>query len=105
MKTLTVFFSITLFCLFMAGAVCAADIELTLQKPIKPAINYNPQHQCVMLSKAPKPALELLEDGLAFALDVPFALLSPITSPIAAALLEKYDSGPDRTYDGRRARR
>jgi hypothetical protein len=105
MKTLSVFLSMTFFCLAIAGSVCAADRNAQVEKPIQFVINYNPDYKCAMVCKAPKPALEFLEDGLAYALDVPLALLSPITSPILASMLEKYDSGPDRTYEGRRARR
>ncbi|MFH0958604.1 MAG: hypothetical protein V1897_07855 [Pseudomonadota bacterium] len=104
MKTLVVFLFMTLFCFVIVGAVSAAETNVKVEKPIKSVTQYNPEYKCVMICKAPKPALEILEDGLAYALDVPLALLSPITSPITASLLEKYDSGPDRTYNGRRAR-
>ncbi len=54
---------------------------------------------CRSVRKAPKPFLEAVEDGIAYVLDIPLAMLSPLTCPIVAPILEKLDSGPNRQYD------
>ena len=54
---------------------------------------------CRSVRKAPKPFLEAVEDGIAYVLDIPLAMLSPLTCPIVAPILEKLDSGPHRQYD------
>ncbi len=95
MKTLVVFLSLTFFLIAATGVVMAAGQGEQIGKVV---VNYNPKYKCVMVCKGDKPILETLEDGLAYALDIPLALLSPITSPVVSPLLEKFDSGPDRTY-------
>lgn len=59
---------------------------------------YDPVHKCQVICKGPTPFLEAVESGLAYALDIPLAMLSPITCPIVGPILDKIDSGPDRTY-------
>jgi hypothetical protein len=54
---------------------------------------------CRVVRKAPKPFLEAVEDGIAYILDIPLAMLSPLTCPIVAPIMERLDSGPDRQYD------
>lgn len=65
---------------------------------------YDPVHKCQVICKGPTPVLEALESGLAYALDIPLAMLSPITCPIVGPIMDRVDSGPDRTYSrsGRR---
>jgi hypothetical protein len=58
--------------------------------------------QCRTVRTAPKPFPEAVEDCLAYVLDIPLALMSPITCPVVAPILEKWDSGPDRTFSPRR---
>ncbi|MDD3471745.1 MAG: hypothetical protein PHS86_03090 [Syntrophaceae bacterium] len=95
MKTLKVFlFSIICLVLF----VPVADAARTEKISTTPKTVYNKQYQCVMVCQGERPALETLETGLAYLLDIPLALISPITCPVVTPLLEKYDSGPDRTY-------
>jgi hypothetical protein len=60
--------------------------------------SYGPAIQCKVVYRAPKPALELAEDCLAYLLDIPLAMLSPLTCPVVAPLMEKFDSGPSRSY-------
>lgn len=59
---------------------------------------YNTTAKCQMVCKAPKPALAILEDGLAYVLDVPLAILSPITCPIVRPILDRVDPVEKRTY-------
>ncbi|MBI5572843.1 MAG: hypothetical protein HY914_23065 [Desulfomonile tiedjei] len=59
---------------------------------------YDPRVQCPVVRRSAAPISALIEDGLAYLLDIPLAMVSPITCPIAAYLLERLDSGPDRTY-------
>lgn len=106
MKTLTVFLSLTVFCLALTTGVQAAGTAGQVDKTGKVAVaNYNAKHKCVMVCKGQKPILETLEDGLAYALDLPLALLSPITCPIVTPLLDKFDSDADRTYAVKRIRK
>ena len=60
--------------------------------------SYPVKAKCRVISRAPKPALEMLEDGLAYLLDIPLAILSPITCPIVAPIMDEIDSSPDRYY-------
>ncbi len=105
MKTLAVFLSLAFFCLATITSAQAAGAAAQPEPAKKPVVNYNEKYQCVMVCKGEKPALETLEDGLAYALDIPLALLSPITAPVMYPILDKYDSSPDRTYAGRAAGR
>ena len=59
---------------------------------------YNAKERCQVVCKAPKPFLERVEDGLAYALDIPLAILSPITCPIVSPLLDKFDPVENRSY-------
>lgn len=103
MKPLGVFLALTFFFIAAAGLSLAAGSPEQREPIKKMEVNYNKKYQCVMICKGQKPALEVLEDGLAYALDIPFALLSPFAAPVVAPILDRYDSGPDRTYCGRSA--
>ena len=95
MKTLKVFLSLLTIIAFLAPFADAATTERTSRTP---KTVYNKTHQCVVVCQGERPALETLETGLAYLLDIPLAMLSPITCPIVTPILEKYDSGPDRSY-------
>lgn len=95
MKTLKVFLSLLTIIAFLAPFADAATTERISRTP---KTVYNKTHQCVMVCQGERPALETLETGLAYLLDIPLAMLSPITCPIVSPILEKYDSGPDRSY-------
>lgn len=95
MKTLRVFLSLAVLLAFTAPFSDAATTERISKTP---KTVYNKTHECVMICSGERPPLETLETGLAYLLDIPLAMLSPITCPIVTPLLEKYDSGPDRSY-------
>ena len=95
MKTLKVFLSLLTIIAFLAPFADAATTERISRTP---KTVYNKTHQCVVVCQGERPALETLETGLAYLLDIPLAMLSPITCPIVTPILEKYDSGPDRSY-------
>lgn len=59
---------------------------------------YNTTEKCQMVCKAPKPFLASVEDGLAYLLDLPLAILSPITCPIVSPVLDRLDPVKERTY-------
>jgi hypothetical protein len=59
---------------------------------------YDTTEKCQVVCKAPKPFLACLEDGLAYLLDVPLAILSPITCPIVSPVLDRLDPVKERTY-------
>ncbi|MGC8659114.1 MAG: hypothetical protein ACP5U1_08570 [Desulfomonilaceae bacterium] len=105
MKTLGVFLSLAFFCLGVAGATFAAEPQFKGEPVKRLKVNYNEKYQCVMVCKGQKPTLEALEDGLAYALDIPLALMSPVTAPVVSSLLDKYDNDPDRSYYGRSPQR
>ena len=59
---------------------------------------------CRSIRKAPKPFAEAVEDGFAYVLDIPLAMLSPLMCPIVTPIMEKIDSGPDREFHPRARR-
>jgi hypothetical protein len=63
---------------------------------------YNTKHKCQVVCKAPKPALAVIEDGLAYLLDIPLAILSPITCPIVSPVLDKIDPVEARSFPRRK---
>jgi hypothetical protein len=63
---------------------------------------YNTKYKCQVVCKAPKPALEVIEDGLAYLLDIPLAILSPIACPIVSPILDKIDPVEARSYPRRK---
>ncbi len=93
------------------SVLCAAVIILflvgTVQAEPKYAryTVYNAKEKCYMVCKAPKPALEILEDGLAYVLDIPLAIISPITCPVVRPVLDRFDSDESRTYKTVKVRR
>ncbi len=95
MKTLKVFLSLLTIIVFVAPFSHAATTERISRTP---KTVYNKTHQCVMVCQGDRPAMETLETGLAYLLDIPLAIISPITCPIVTPILEKYDSGPERSY-------
>ncbi len=63
---------------------------------------YNTKNKCQVVCKAPKPALAIIEDGLAYLLDIPLAILSPITCPIVSPILDKIDPVEARSFPRRK---
>ena len=59
---------------------------------------YNTTNKCSVICKGSKPFLEYVEDGLAYALDIPLAILSPITCPIVSPIMDRFDSDGGRSY-------
>jgi hypothetical protein len=59
---------------------------------------YNTTEKCQMVCKGPKPVLAYLEDGLAYALDLPLAILSPLACPIISPVLDRLDPVEKRSY-------
>ncbi len=82
---------------FVASSVLADSASGGTPKARKITM-YNAKERCQVICKAPKPFLERVEDGLAYALDIPLAMLSPITCPIVSPLLDKFDPVENRSY-------
>ena len=61
--------------------------------------------RCLPVCEGRKPLLEYVEDGVALVLDVPLALLSPITCPILSPVMDRIDGSKYRSYDPYRRRR
>ena len=59
-------------------------------------------NRCLPACQPRKPILEYVEDGVALVLDVPLALLSPITCPIIAPVMDRINGSDSRSYDGYR---
>jgi hypothetical protein len=62
---------------------------------------YDAKNKCQVVCKAPKPALEILEDGFAYLLDIPLAILSPITCPLFSPVLDRLDPVEARSFPRR----
>jgi hypothetical protein len=91
----------------LAGSAFANGSSLSAAKGVRKAVvsSYDRVHKCRVVCKGSKPILEYVEDGLAYALDIPLAILSPITCPIVAPIMRKVDSDRDRTYSRYSSRR
>ena len=64
----------------LLGATALANANgFTSQKPSRITV-YDAKENCRVICRAPKPALEVVEDCFAYVLDIPLAMLSPITS-------------------------
>lgn len=63
---------------------------------------YDTKNKCQVVCKAPKPALEIIEDGLAYLLDIPLAILSPITCPIVSPIVDRIDPVEARSFPRRK---
>ncbi len=82
---------------FVASSVLA-DAASSGTTKARAITMYNAKERCQVVCKAPKPFLEMVEDGLAYALDIPLAILSPITCPVVSPLLDKFDPVENRSY-------
>jgi hypothetical protein len=83
---------------FLLASLASADGAPTSKTKSRTITVYNSKERCQVICKAPKPFLERLEDGLAYALDIPLAMLSPITCPVVSPLLDKFDPVEQRSY-------
>ncbi|GEM_PF-5637598 len=86
-------FGIVLFSWVPGADVAAAREAACMSSP-----ESLPGAKCRTVVGAPKPALDLLEDGLAYLLDIPLAIVSPITCPIMSPILDNLNSAQDRYY-------
>jgi hypothetical protein len=59
---------------------------------------YNAKDKCQVVCKGDRPILEVIEAGLAYALDLPLAILSPIACPIVRPVMDKIDPIEERSY-------
>jgi hypothetical protein len=59
---------------------------------------YDSKNKCQVVCKGDRPILEVLESGLAYVLDIPLAILSPITCPIVKPVMDKIDPIEERSY-------
>jgi len=88
MKVLKVVIAVFVVGFFLTVATYANADAINGKKTPRTTV-YNAKDKCQVICKAPKPVLEILEDCLAYALDIPLAMLSPITCPIVSAVSEK----------------
>ncbi len=79
--------------LFSAATVFADGLPYRARPVAKTIISsYNAKNKCRVICKGSKPFLEYVEDGLAYALDIPLAILSPITCPLVSPIMDSLDS-------------
>lgn len=87
MKTLKPVLVASLLAVFL-GVTALANADTISGRKASRVTVYDAKEKCQVICKAPKPILEIMEDGLAYALDIPLAILSPITCPIVSAILD-----------------
>jgi hypothetical protein len=85
MKVLKVVIAVFILGVFLTSETYASADAIRGRKAAR-TTEYNAKDKCQVICKAPKPVLEILEDCLAYALDIPLAMLSPITCPIVSAV-------------------
>ena len=79
--------------LFLSSTVFADGLTYRTKRVGKTRVTYyDTTNKCRVVCKGSKPFLEYVEDGLALALDVPLAILSPLTCPIVAPIMDRLDS-------------
>jgi hypothetical protein len=59
---------------------------------------YDSKNKCQVVCKGERSILETLETGLAYALDLPLAILSPIACPIIKPVMDRIDPIEERSY-------
>jgi hypothetical protein len=95
MKTLKAVLLVSCLGIFLASTAPAGGDAVSGQKGARTTV-YDAREKCQVVCRAPKPFLAILEDGLAYALDIPLAMLSPITCPVISSFLDESDSGSRR---------
>ena len=85
MKVLKVVIAVFIVGVFLTLATYASADAISGKKAARTTV-YNARDKCQVICTAPKPVLEIFEDCLAYALDIPLAMLSPITCPIVSAV-------------------
>ena len=91
----------------LAGSSFANGLSTSSAQTVRKTFvsSYDKVHKCRVVCKGSKPILEYVADGLAYALDIPLAILSPITCPIVSPIIDRVDSDRDRTYSRHSSRR
>ncbi|MBI4964647.1 MAG: hypothetical protein HY913_15315 [Desulfomonile tiedjei] len=97
MKKLKGVLLISVMGIFLASTAPVNADTVTGSKATRTTV-YNAKEKCQVICKAPKPILEVLEDGLAFVLDIPLAMLSPITCPVVSAITDEDDASSVRRH-------
>ncbi|HMK36954.1 MAG TPA: hypothetical protein VK463_17905 [Desulfomonilaceae bacterium] len=75
---------------FCASLVFGNGVDSSAEKTGRYVL-YNAKDRCQVVCKGDTPILEMLESGLAYLLDVPLAILSPIACPIVKPVMDKID--------------
>ena len=84
--------------IFFTTSLALADSAGSITRRGHIVTRYNAKEKCQMICKAPTPFLERVENALAYTLDIPLAILSPITCPVVSPLLDKIDPVENRSY-------
>jgi hypothetical protein len=59
---------------------------------------YDSKNKCQVVCQGERSFFETLESGLAYVLDVPLAILSPIACPIIKPVMDRIDPVEERSY-------
>lgn len=81
-----------------AAALVVFVASLTFADESRRYTVYNAKEKCQVVCKGDRPVLEVIETGLAYALDLPLAILSPIACPIIRPVMDKIDPIEERSY-------
>ena len=84
--------------IFSITSFALADGVSSLTKKGRIVTTYNSRARCQVICKGSTPFLERIENALAYTLDIPLAILSPITCPVVSPLLDKIDPVENRSY-------
>jgi hypothetical protein len=82
---------------FVASLTFAGAVERSAGKSGRYTV-YDSKNKCQVVCKGERSFLETLESALAYALDVPLAILSPIACPIIRPVMDKIDPVEERSY-------
>ncbi|MGB6064974.1 MAG: hypothetical protein WBG50_09200 [Desulfomonilaceae bacterium] len=97
MKTITATVMVVAL-IFFITSLALADGVASLTRRGHVVTTYNSREKCQVICTAPTPFLERVENALAYTLDIPLAILSPITCPVVSPLLDRIDPVENRSY-------
>jgi hypothetical protein len=95
MKILRIILAVTMITMLIASTAWANGRSYRIKKhSITLSKSYYPDTY--------RPVGDYIEDGLAFVLDIPLALMSPILCPVMAPIMKAIDPAENRSYYGKR---
>lgn len=93
MKTLKGILVVTAVLALCASTVFANGVPYRSKSIGKTLVtSYNKENKCRVVCKGSKPIMEYVADGLAYALDIPLAIISPFTCPVVSPIMDRLDA-------------